>query len=298
MDFSGIIEEKMNEEFFAEFQKINPWFNAQFIINNIEPLKYKNIKDIHSLEDAISKEITLLDVKRIIFAKIFGSFGLKVNLDEAEKMTKEVLTYLDNMHKYLDIDINNINRENEFDVGALYEYATTQVILGTVYAYKKEYVKASYHFLLGLRADIIDFNILYSQFINYVFLKLKDLPKKKANYKGVGFSKEEYMGYKVIKGENKIFIPFSAEKYIPRLKSKKGELVVAKQTTKRVLGFLNRLGSTRNEKDDCYIDIYETLLIDKDYNLKEIQFYFNNYRPQFTNENSSFIIPDNFEIDM
>lgn len=56
---------------------------------------------------------------------------------------------------------------------------------------------------------------------------------------------------------------------------------------------LIRKGSTTSVATPCMIDIYETYVIDKDFNLKKVTFYFNGY---FSRGKAVVRLPDGFEI--
>ncbi|MDR2202229.1 MAG: hypothetical protein LBP26_05655 [Clostridiales bacterium] len=64
---------------------------------------------------------------------------------------------------------------------------------------------------------------------------------------------------------------------IPEFEGKNDEVLFAHNSfAGDMYGYLRRLGSTKGATDEM-IDIYETLLIDKNYNLKKIEFYWNGY---------------------
>lgn len=72
-----------------------------------------------------------------------------------------------------------------------------------------------------------------------------------------------------------------ANEIISEMEGDNGEVNIAKSGRAGFYGHLVRLGScgsiiTENGKDNI-IDLYETYLIDSDYNLKKIKLYFNGY---------------------
>lgn len=271
MNFFRDFEEQMNEEFFAETQKLCPWFNGELLLNEVPDLEYKDLKDIKTLEDIFDKDIDFFDAKRIVFAKIFGTSGFPINLSEAEQISLDLIYCFEKLRP------KKIDLEKEDDLECVYEYAAAHILLGTVYAYKKEYVKASYHFIVGLKEKVVNLSMPYCDFINYIILKLKDLKKENANYKGTGFSSEDFMGFPIQKNDNKFLMGEAGKTFIPTMRGKNGEEIIAHSGRAKFYGFLDRRGSARNNDVGANIDIYHTLVIDKNYNLKEVVFYFNNY---------------------
>ena len=63
---------------------------------------------------------------------------------------------------------------------------------------------------------------------------------------------------------------------IPDMEGNNGEVLVIWNGQTGTYGKLVRRGSTYGSTN--FIDIYETFLIDKDYNLKKVRFFFNGYR--------------------
>ena len=270
MDFLREFSGNMDEDFFAEVQRISPWFNGELLLKDIPELNYEELKNIKDLEDILDKGLDFFEAKRIVFAKIFGTSGFPINLLDAEKICLELLDCFEQLRpKKIDI-------ENGFDLNWLLEFASTNILLGTVYAYKKDYIKASYHFLVGMKEQVVNLNMPYCDFINYVILKLKNIKKSKSTYDGVGFSSENFMGFPIRKEDPKFLLADTGKSFIPMMRGKNGEEIVAYNGRAKFYGFLDRVGSIHNNDIDVNIDIYNTLVIDKNYNLKEVVLYFNN----------------------
>ena len=283
-------EMKMNEEFFMGLQQFNPWFNGDLFLSRTEPLEKEVVNKNKTFNDLANNDVTSFDIKRIIFAKIFGKNDDTINLDEAENICLEILKVLAK------------RKPQKFDVKDrdivlwLYEYASINILLGTVYAYKKEYVKSAYHFIAGIKKEAVNLNAPYSDFIKYVFSKLETEKKQKANYKGKGFSVEDFAGIKIEKEDDRIFVPYFAESLVSKMEGEKGEMVVAYRGRRSMFGCFNRLGSTLDKNTNTHIDKYETFLIDKDYKLKEIVFYFSNYIRK-NGKNEDYVLPEGFVIE-
>jgi hypothetical protein len=69
---------------------------------------------------------------------------------------------------------------------------------------------------------------------------------------------------------------------ISNMEGENGEIIVAEQGRIHTFGHLVRLGSTASDKIPEMLDIYETYVIDSEFNIKKIRFIFNGYfRPSF-----------------
>ena len=157
------------------------------------------------------------------------------------------------------------------------DYAAYNVLLATAFSYKKEYIKAAYHFFVGLKTEAIGLNMPYTDFIKYIISKIDINNVEEQKCSGIGFSSGNYMGNNIQNNKNSYLNSQLASKIIPQMTGKNGEVILAKQGRIVFYGFLKRIGSKRNTKKDLAIDLYETFIIDKNYNLKRIVFYFNNY---------------------
>ena len=127
--------------------------------------------------------------------------------------------------------------------------------------------------MLGLKTEQISINMPYCDFIRYVLSKLSTIPVHKSMRKGCGFELENPMGSC---GGNSL-IAQNALKVIPEMEGKNGEVIVARMGNTGLFGYLNRIHSDYNSSLGIMIDVYETFIIDKNYNMKKVQFYFNGY---------------------
>jgi hypothetical protein len=258
MNFQGFMGVPMNEQIFADMQKGNPWFQAGGLFRRQKPLDLSKKKD--------GEELTSVETAQLIFAKIFGSFGFKQDLNGAEDICIHALAELEKVKP-----VKNKRRDDNAWMTWQNQYGQTQIQLGTVYAYKQETIKAAYHFMLGLKSEMVEMNMPYCDFIRYIVSKLADLPKAKAEYAGRGFTATKPMGCTPA-----VRVALDAQiamSVIPEMEGENGEVVIARKGGMVFYGHLERCGSVSGG-----IDVYETWLIDKDYNLKAVQFYFNGYR--------------------
>lgn len=274
---------KMDEEFFADMQKSLPGFGDEnylmlpqeefeCILKNVLPnyeSKKNNIEDFSDTSLIAcfeNNDITLKDIKFVILSFIFGAYGCTVNLDFAERMSTALLNITNSYkpEKYSIID-------KEYTCW-LSEISVPYILLGTVYAYKKEYIKAAYYFMLGLKTNAVNLNMPYCDFIYYILRKLNEIQKKEATYFGCGFDAENSMGS--VAGN--ILIANKSLEIISEMEGLKGEVIVAQPGRAHMYGHLQRLGSIRNQRHQM-IDIYETYVIDRDFNLYKVKLFFNGY---------------------
>jgi len=276
--------EIINERTFAEMQQLFPGFGddgmlpmpqEQFDITlqkvlpdyNVKTHNTKDFSDNDLYKSFSSNGITLNDIKLVILSFIFGCYGCKKDIDFAQKMSVVLLKVSESYKPDGKHDILN----DSYTLW-LSEMAISYILLGTVYAYQNEYVKAAYYFMLCLKTNAINLNMPYCDFINYILGKLDELPVQKANYTGCGFEAENPMGS--VAG-NRLIAQKSAE-IISEMEGLKGEVVVAYAGRTRTYGYLQRIGSTRNQNGQM-IDIYETYVIDSDFKLYKVKFFFNGY---------------------
>lgn len=250
-----------DEETFFESQQLSSGFFPDYSFDKNQYIELKNKKEKYGklIPDEESK---------LIFPLIFGNYDTQIDLDLALTETNKLLEYVNSKKPN-----KNLVRENDLYMDWLHEFAIPQILLGTIYAYKKEYVKASYHFMLGLKTEQIGINMPYCDFIRYVLSQLSNLTITKSNRKGCGFEVDNPMGSC---GGNSL-IPQNAFKIIPEMEGKNGEVIIARMGNTGLFGYLKRLKSVYSPSSGVSIDVYETYIIDKDYNIKKIHLYFNGY---------------------
>ncbi len=252
------IGEIVNEETFLNLQQRFSGFSFDFSFNADRYAELKNSKNT----------LSVYEKSRLILPMIFGNYNCEINLDKALEEANSLLNSVVNK-KPKEILV----RDNKVHTDWLQDFAIPQILLGTIFAYKGEYIKSAYHFMLGLKTEALSINMGYCDFIKYILTKIEKLATEEVKYMGCGFSANDPMGSC---GGNTL-IPENARIIIPEMEGKNGEVIIARNGRTGMFGYLERIGSTHSEKLSLPIDIYETLLIDKNYNISKIRFYFNGY---------------------
>lgn len=271
-EYESIFGQIMSEEKFAKFQQSNPWFTIAF--GQDLPVPPKKIPPCEEMTSAF----------RRIFALIFGSFGFEKDLNAAEAMCHAVLKHLDGI------------KPTQWDTdGAdewLYTYGGAEILLGTVCVYAGRTVEGVYHFMNGLGTYAIGLNTVYSDFIRMIINKLEDVHCGEANYSGRGFSADFPMGFKPAAAAS--LFAQAALDVIPGMSGKNGEVIVAKRfDIPHPFGSLKRF-SVGSALQPHIVDVYESYVIDKDFNLKKAKFYFNGYMPH--GDGRAIILPEGFTV--
>ncbi|HPM40399.1 MAG TPA: hypothetical protein PK371_05845, partial [Bacteroidales bacterium] len=279
--------QEINEKTFAEMQLMFPGFGDEgmmpkpenefnCILNKVLPNYNKKVHNIIDCDDKYlfdsfnSDGKTLHDIRLVIISFIFGCYNCKKDLNFAERMS---LVLLNVSSSYMPKGNHNIL--NDAYLNWLAEMAIPYILLGTVYSYKKQFIKASYYFMLGLKTDAVTINMPYCDFIRYILNKLDNINTKESKYFGCGFDKEDPMGS--ITGN--VLNARNSESIISEMEGINGEVVMVKFGKINLFGHLIRKGSTSNSKKQM-IDIYETYIIDKEFNLYKVNLFVNGY---FTN---------------
>lgn len=271
-EYESIFGQIMSEEKFAKFQQSNPWFTIAF--GQDLPVPPKEIPPYEEMTSAF----------RRIFALIFGSFGFEKDLNAAEAMCHAVLEHLDGIKPtHWDTD-----EADEW----LNKYGGAEILLGTVCVYAGRTVEGVYHFMNGLGTYAIGLNTVYSDFIRMIINKLEDVHCGEANYSGRGFSADFPMGFKPAAAAS--LFAQAALDVIPGMSGKNGEVIVAKRfDIPHPFGSLKRF-SVDSALQPHIVDVYESYVIDKDFNLKKAKFYFNGYMPH--GDGRAIILPEGFTV--
>lgn len=237
----------------------------------------------------------------LISTILFGYDFYKINLDLAEKLL--------NIWKE-DFLKNNPEYQNNKDL--LFEYSCINLFIGTLFAFKEDYLKAVYHFELALKTNEIflysddvyrklDYfvpvvplvnkrgrdenpskdrilNLCYSHYILSIYEKLK-LYKDNAeiyNKKDIGFTKDN---------------PAALVGYYSRdvLKHCVFDNIIGKNGN-IIVNF-----STNREKLESKICEYDVMLIDKDYKLTKATLYFYKESLDDRNEKTKIYLPHSFK---
>lgn len=259
-EMEDFLDMSMSLDYFAELQGYHPWFDSAVMMDQIRPIIFDR-KTIMARED----NFTWTEQCMMIFGLIFGAYGLKKDLDGAWHAIVGFYNSAIN-------EKPNQNINDEKYIEWLNRWGEINILMGTIFAYKKEYIKAACHFMRGLKTEAINLNMPYVEFIQYILKKLDTLQYKESTYYGCGFEKDNPMG--AIDGN--VLFANKAIEIIPEMEGKLDDVIVAKAGKSAFLGHLVRKGSTKSATGKM-VDIYETYIIDYHYNLMKVNIYFNGY---------------------
>ncbi len=281
-----LLGNEIDEQTFAGWQKIAHGFHPL-----LEEYSFGDKDELDSFIKDFSehRKVPINKIIDYILALVFGYFSCKIDLNEALSITN----WLSSEIEKIKLDIKEDSEKENFLLWRNNVYAKIQILYGTIYAYMGEYIKSSYYFIKGLKSDCVTLNRHYCEFIQYILSKLGGLVKETAEYKGCGFSKDNPMG----SCGGTILIAQYAKEIITAMEGDNGEVIIAKAGRAGFYGHLVRLGNcgsilTDNGNDNV-IDLYETYVIDSDYNLKRVKFYFNGY---FDNGRKAIRLADGFHL--
>lgn len=212
--------------------------------------------------------LSIDDESRLIFPLIFGNFDCDIDLDKALLETQLLLVRV-----IKNKPTENLDAENDVYMKWLHDYAVTEMLLGTIYAYKNDDVRAAYHMMLSLRTKQLTLNTQYCDFIKYIFQKIQSFAIEDDSYTGCGFSVSNPMG----STGGTTLLANRAMQIIPEMEGDNGEVIIARWGSTGLFGHLQRLGASFDEKTQTMIDIYETILIDSNFQVKKVRFFFNGY---------------------
>lgn len=276
----------MNKNIFADTMKMQLWFNDSFMFGGIKG-DNGDIKKIDFSKVTKRKKLSLNERFQLIFGKLFGGYGLERDLQSAKELAEKLLEYINKQKPKYDINNNDYFQW-------LHYWGQINVLLGTVYAYTDENIKSNYHLFAGAKTNVVLLNQTYNDFMRYMVKELAKLPKEKAGFDNYGFEKDLPMGY--ISSGDCVLQSKTALKIIAELENANGYVVPAIYDSRGVLGYLKRIGSTITKNSNFNCDIYETYLINEQYNLKTINFYFNGYSSQ-KEEKPKIVLPKKFFIE-
>ena len=268
----------MDEKIFAELQKECCWFSMPI---------FEQLPEVDPSKDVLNDPIWRNDtyVQRHIFAMLFGGFGCSVDLENAKLLATIKFGQVEKQcPKDKSID-------NPAYVRWLGLYAQYNILLGTVFAYLHNYPMAAYLLMNGLKSRAVNLFLPYCDFIKYILAKVSDMPSESAEYFGCGFSADEPMGSNEVNGGT--LNARAAEMIIPALEGDDGEQILAFRGN-QIYGNLKRRGSTNSHNFRNCIDIYDVLLVTRQFKIKRLRLYFNGY---FTRENQYLIkLPQGFHL--
>lgn len=269
---------QMDEKIFAELQKDCCWFTLPI---------FEQLPEVDPNKDVLNDPIWRNDtyVQRHIFAMIFGGFGCSIDLENAKLLATIKFGQVEK-HCPKDKSI-----ENPAYVRWLGLYAQYNILLGTIFAYLHNYPMAAYLLMNGLKSRAVNLFLPYCDFIKYILAKVSDMPSEPAEYFGCGFSADEPMGGIELNGGT--LLANMAEMIIPALEGDDGEQILAFRGN-QIYGNLKRRGSTNSHNFRNCIDIYDVLLVTRQFKIKRLRLYFNGY---FTRENQYLIkLPQGFHL--
>ena len=269
---------QMDEKIFADIQKDCCWFTLPI---------FEQLPEVNPSKDVLNDPIWKNDtyVQRHIFAMIFGGFGYSVDLENAKLLATI---------KFGQVE-KQCPKDKSIDhpkyVRWLCLYAQYNILLGTVFAYLHNYPMAAYLLMNGLKSRAVNLFLPYCDFIKYILAKVSDMPSEPTEYFGCGFSVDEPMGGVELNGGT--LLANMAEIIIPALEGDDGEQILAFRGN-QIYGNLKRRGSTNSHKFRNCIDIYDVLLVTRQFKIKRLRLYFNGY---FTRENRYLIkLPQGFHL--
>ena len=269
---------QMDEKFFADLQKDCCWFTLPF---------FEQLPEVDPSKDVLNDPIWRNDiyVQRHIFAMIFGGFGCSVDLANAKLLATIKFGQVEKQcPKDKSID-------NPAYVRWLGLYAQYNILLGTIFAYLHNYPMAAYLLMNGLKSRAVNLFLPYCDFIKYIVAKVSEMPSEPAEYFGCGFSADEPMGGIELNGGT--LLANMAEMIIPALEGDDGEQILAFRGN-QIYGNLKRRGSINGHNFRNCIDIYDVLLVTRQFKIKRLRLYFNGY---FTRENQYLIkLPQGFHL--
>lgn len=264
--YEGTMGFKMDEEIFAKMQEYQCGFDGAIGFNKTAGKKLEE-----KLGMGKECELDFAESMTLIFMKTFGCYGQERDLETALKMASGYLNYILQQKP----NANNTRQDGEY-MGWLRAVGLLNILLGTVYTYKKEVVKACYYFMQGLKTEMVQMNTPYTDFIRSVLSKLGSMDKENDSREGIGYTPDNPSGS--VGGGNMLNAQ-AALQIIPDIVSDDGDILVCHNGAISQYGFLERRGST--SAGAGMIDIYKTWLIDKSFNLKQIEIYWNGYFPMW-----------------
>lgn len=259
--YDGFMGHKMDEEIFAKMQEHQCGFESMIGFNKTAGKKLQE-----KLEMGKECELDFAESMTLIFMKTFGCYGQEKDLETALDMASGYLNYVLQQKP----NANDTRQDGEY-MGWLRAVGALNVLLGTIYTYKNEIIKACYYFMQGLKTEMVQMNTPYTDFIRSVLSKLDSMDKENDSREGIGYASDNPCGSV---GGGNMLVAQAAMQIIPDLVSDSGDVLICHNGTMSEYGYLERLGSTAGA-----IDIYETWLVDRNFNLKKITFYWNGYFP-------------------
>lgn len=268
------MNEKMNEEYLMRMK-------PDLLLGFARDSKYFNgaMKKFYAGKDLNTDEISI-----IVLAHIFGNYNCPIDLCVAKKI----------VDLYYEKNINTKpSKEDENYPMWLHYNSTLNILYGLIYSYQKEYVKSAYHFISGLKYNMIGLSMPFCDYIRYICQKLASIQCDDYELVGAGSSPNHPAGL----SGTKYLDPTFAPNFISNMTGSNGEVVVAKIGRSGLYGFLQRIGAYRSKDYPTLVDGYFTYVIDKNYNLYKMLIFINNYSNViYDYKQTDITVPDGFEI--
>lgn len=229
----------------------------------------------------------------VIGYSLFGMLKEPISLPEAEKRAAALLKKVESARP-TDCKQQVGDDSEEFNEWAR-GYAAVNFLVAVIAGQKKEYAKSAYHFLKAFKIHLVPTRTPFADYASYVFGKIpplakSDYPISKENC--TGFSPTAPLGEKNVPTDRAYMDAFFVNAALYNLETKDGGEIAAIQLGSRRRGFMQRIGSTVSPMPEypLPIDIYDTFIIDKEYNVYRARLWVNAY----VKSGSSFELPDEF----
>lgn len=170
----------MDEVIFAKVQQEKCGFTGLGITN-------KDYINLNKKIDQIGIEkLNTSEKIKLAFIMTFGAHGSRIDLDKALLIVENLYNIERIITPFEDVNDeymypecyctdDNLVGDNVY-ISWLKNIGHISVLLGTIYAYKKETIKSCYFFLQALKTENLVLSEIYYDFMNYMFSKLSDLP--------------------------------------------------------------------------------------------------------------------------
>ncbi len=277
------------QNFIGDGKPMYEKMNEEYLMKMKPDLLMGVARDSQYFEGAMKKfnagtELKSDEINIIVLAHIFGNYNCSIDLSVAKKI----------VDLYYEKNINaKLSKEDENYPVWIHYNSTLNILYGLIYSYQKEYVKSVYHFIAGLKYNMISLSMPICDYIKYICQKLASIKCDDYEFTGVGSNPNNPAGL----SGTKYLDPTFAPNYISNLVGSNGEIVVAKIGNSGLYGFLERTGAYRSKEYPTLVDGYFTYVIDKNYNLYKMIIFINNYSNViYDYKQTDITVPDGFEI--
>lgn len=246
------------------------------------------IKKYHAKEELYPDEMC-----SIVLSYIFGKNNCQVDLGLAQKLIDEFYKkFMNQKPKNVKMCGNILMYANTW---SLYYYSVFHFLYGLLFAYKNEYIKAVYHYMIGFKYSTIGAHLPQTMrdYIRFICKKLNNFDCEEYKITGAGSSQFYPAGMTNPEIENGREVDFFSN-----LIGLNGEVIAFHREDLSTYGTLKNEENYRLSKYTKYnqeVKLYSTHLIDSNYKLYKFSIYFIEYRFDAVSKNDR-VIPDGFEI--